>query len=155
MVEEALFRLPGVQDAAVVGAPDAHAGEVPVAYVVLRPGATASAQDVIDHAAKVVPERAAVPKHCYVLADMPKTLVGKIQKNLLRVDAIERMFRAALAATEAGRDAQVRAQDRGSRGFHVDIAIRQGDPTDPAIAAALRSFAISHTVRRIDEGASE
>lgn len=154
MVEEALFRLPGVQDAAVVGAPDAHAGEVPVAYVVLRPGATASAQDVIDHAAKAVPERAAVPRHCYLLEEMPKTLVGKIQKNLLRVDAIERMFRTALAATEAGRDAQVRAQDRGSRGFHVDIAIRQGDPADPAIAAALRSFVIPHTVRRIDEGAS-
>lgn len=154
MVEEALFRLPGVQDAAVVGAPDAHAGEVPVAYVVLRPGATASAQDVIAHAAKAVPERAAVPKHCYLLDEMPKTLVGKIQKNLLRVDAIERMFRTALAATEAGRDAQVQAQDRGSRGFHVDIAIRQGDPADPAIAAALRSFAISHTVRRIDEGAA-
>lgn len=147
MVEEALFGLAGVQDAAVVGAPDARSGEVPVAYVVLKPGANLSPEDVIVHASEHVPERAAVPKHCYVLPEMPKTLVGKIQKNVLRVDAIERMFRAALS--NAGLDGVVviKASDRGSRGFHVDVEVQPGFERGSLVTEALRSFTIPFAIR--------
>ena len=148
MVEEVLFGHPAVQDAAVVGAPDAHAGEVPVAYVVLKPGASASADSVLRYAAEHMPERAAIPKHCFVLPEMPKTSVGKIQKNLLRVDAIERMFRAALDGI--GRDAEVQATDRGSRGFFVEIRVPTRDADDAALAGALRCFTIPYAVRHIE-----
>lgn len=153
MVEEVLFGMVGVQDAAVVGAPDAHAGEVPVAYVVLKPGSVASAEDVIAHATKNVPERAAVPKYCFVLPEMPKTLVGKIQKNLLRVDAIERMFGTALQKAGIEEASVVKATDRGSSGFYVDIGIQGVEPTDPRVVEALKTFTIPYAVRRT-EGAS-
>lgn len=147
MVEEVLFGHPAIQDAAVVGAPDAHAGEVPVAYVVLKPQATASAQAVLQYAAEHVPERAAIPRHCFVLPEMPKTSVGKIQKNLLRVDAIERMFRAALDGIGRGSDTIVQATDRGSRGFFVEIRVPARDADDAALADALRSFTVPYAVR--------
>lgn len=147
MVEEVLFGLPGIQDAAVVGAPDAHAGEVPVAYVVLKPGASSTAEDVIAHATKHVPERAAVPKHCYVLSEMPKTLVGKIQKNVLRVDAIERMFVAALGKAQLVDSVIVTATDRGSNGFHVEVQVPAGREGDASLSEALRGFTIPYTVR--------
>ncbi len=149
MVEEVLFGHPAIQDAAVVGAPDTHAGEVPVAYVVLKPGASASADSVLRYAAEHMQERAAIPKHCFVLPEMPKTSVGKIQKNLLRVDAIERTFRAALDGI--GRSAEVQATDRGSRGFFVEIRVPTLDADDDAaLNGALRSFTIPYAVRPIE-----
>ncbi|WP_208507438.1 acyl-CoA synthetase [Variovorax paradoxus] len=150
MVEEVLFGLAGVQDAAVVGAPDAHAGEVPVAYVVLKPGASATPEDVIAHASAHVPERAAVPKHCYVLPEMPKTLVGKIQKNVLRVDAIERMFAAAVRQAQLPEGVVVKATDRGSSGFHVEVLVPAGLESDALLSDALRNFTIPYTIRTIE-----
>jgi acyl-coenzyme A synthetase/AMP-(fatty) acid ligase len=151
MVEEALFALAGVQDAAVVGAPDAHSGEIPVAYVVLKPGANLSAEDVIAHANVHVPERAAVPKYCYVLAEMPKTLVGKIQKNVLRVDAIERMFRSALNMTQLDDVVVIKATDRGSQGFHVDVEVPPGFMSEMLVKEALGSFTIPYTIQNTGE----
>lgn len=148
MVEEALFAHPGVQDAAVVGAPDSHAGEVPVAYVVMKPGADATPQDILRHAGQHVPERAAVPKHCYLLTEMPKTLVGKIQKNILRCDAIERAFRAALAEARIAGQFEVKALDLGSRGFLVEIAVAvSGKEHEQSLKDALRGFTIPFQIR--------
>ncbi|REE18217.1 fatty-acyl-CoA synthase [Paraburkholderia sp. BL27I4N3] len=151
MVEEALFAHPAIQDAAVVGAPDAHAGEVPVAYVVVKPGENATADAVLRFAAEHVPERAAVPKHCYVLPEMPKTQVGKIQKNVLRLDAIERMFRAALDKAGAGELAALRATDRASNGFFVEIVLQDSTYDKEKLAEALRSFTIPHSIRHANE----
>ncbi|CAG9247967.1 Acetyl-coenzyme A synthetase [Paraburkholderia unamae] len=148
MVEEALFGHPSIQDAAVIGAPDAHAGEVPVAYVVIKPGALAAAQEVLQYAAEHVPERAAVPKHCYVLEEMPKTSVGKIQKNVLRLDAIERMFHAALDKAGMGANASVRATDRGNGGFFAEVSVSDPNMEEYELIDALRSFAIPYSIRR-------
>jgi fatty-acyl-CoA synthase len=95
-----------------------------------------------------MPERAAIPKHCFVLPEMPKTSVGKIQKNLLRVDSIERMFRAALDGI--GRGAAVQATDRGSHGFFVEIRVPTRAADDAALAGALRCFTIPYAVRHIE-----
>ena len=96
-----------------------------------------------------MPERAAVPKHCYVLSEMPKTLVGKIQKNVLRVDAIERMFVTALSKAQLIEGVVVKATDRGSSGFHVDVQVPAGLESDALLAEALRSFTIAYTIRAI------
>ncbi|NUA30613.1 acyl-CoA synthetase [Cupriavidus basilensis] len=151
MVEEVLFGHPAIQDAAVVGAPDAHAGEIPVAYVVLKPGATASADCILQYATAHVPERAAIPKYCSVLPEMPKTSVGKIQKNLLRVDAIERMFRAALDSIGRGAHTSVQVSDRGSRGFFVEIRVPRGEVDDAALTEVLRSFTVPYAIRHAEE----
>ncbi|MPZ93794.1 MAG: AMP-binding protein [Propionibacteriales bacterium] len=81
-VERVLAEHPAVLESAVVGVPDDRWGEVPVAYVALRSGATASVEELRDH----VRSRIAafkVPKHV-VFQDLPRTSTGKIQKNLLR-----------------------------------------------------------------------
>ena len=60
-IEEALASHPGVALAAAIGSPDAYAGEMPVAYVQLEPGATVTEQELLEHAAMTIPERAAIP----------------------------------------------------------------------------------------------
>ncbi|MGN6128917.1 MAG: acyl--CoA ligase family protein [Nocardioidaceae bacterium] len=81
-VERAIDTHPDVVESAVVARPDEKWGEVPVAYVVLRDGASADEAAIIAHVrSKIAPFKA--PKQV-VFADLPKTSTGKIQKNVLR-----------------------------------------------------------------------
>jgi fatty-acyl-CoA synthase len=97
MIEEALMRHPAVALAAAVGQLDEHAGELPVAYVTLRPGATAQADELLAAARELVPERAAVPVRIEVLERMPLTPIGKLAKADLRMRAAARVMREHLA----------------------------------------------------------
>ncbi len=54
-IEEALASHPGVAMAAAIGSPDAYAGEMPVAYVQPKPGATVTEQELLEHAARPFP----------------------------------------------------------------------------------------------------
>jgi len=92
MIEEALLSHPAVGFAGAIGQPDAVAGELPCVYVELVAGATATWRELLEHAADRVPERAAVPKHVEVMAELPKTAVGKVFKPDLRRMAITRVF---------------------------------------------------------------
>ena len=81
-VEDALFEHPGVQLAAVVARPDDKWGETPCAFVEMKPGCTATADELI------VWRRARLA-HCkcpraVVFVDIPKTSTGKVQKFALR-----------------------------------------------------------------------
>ncbi|HVZ46396.1 MAG TPA: acyl-CoA synthetase [Ramlibacter sp.] len=96
-LEEILFRHPSVAFAAVVGEPDAYAGELPVAYVQLKPGSRAEAAELAEYIASQTPERAATPVHVYLLDAMPLTGVGKVFKPQLRWDAAERKVGAMLS----------------------------------------------------------
>ncbi|GHO58647.1 acyl-CoA synthetase [Ktedonobacter robiniae] len=98
VIEEALYSHPAVALAAAVGKPDAYAGELPVAYVVLKAGATATEQALLDHAYQTVKERAAIPKSIVILDQMPVTAVGKIFKPPLRCDAVRRVYAEDLSA---------------------------------------------------------
>ena len=82
-VEGVLLRHPSVREVAVVGLPHEKWGEAPHAFVVLAPGATLSEEEMRDFAR----ERLAgfkVPKGLTILAELPKTATGKIQKYVLR-----------------------------------------------------------------------
>jgi fatty-acyl-CoA synthase len=98
VIEEALYTHLAVALAAAVGKPDAYAGELPVAYVALKPGTTVTEQDLLDHAQRTVKERAAIPKNIVILDQMPMTGVGKIFKPPLRCDAVSRVYTEALSA---------------------------------------------------------
>lgn len=104
-IEEALMVHKAVAMAGAIGQPDAHAGEIPCAYVELVAGATVTGEELLEHCKRHVHERAAVPKHVEVLAELPKTAVGKVFKPDLRKLAITRIYNAALA--DAGVDARV------------------------------------------------
>jgi fatty-acyl-CoA synthase len=98
LIEDPLYQLPGVQVAAAVGRPDAHAGEVPLAYVQLQEGSDLTAEKILEHLKKEVGERAAIPKEVILLDEVPLTPVGKIFKPALRWDAIRRVYEAELQA---------------------------------------------------------
>jgi fatty-acyl-CoA synthase len=83
LIEDALHAHQDVSLAAAVGRPDPHAGEVPVAYVQLKPGGKVSGEELLHFAEKRVGERAAVPKAVHVVEVMPVTAVGKIFKPQL------------------------------------------------------------------------
>jgi fatty-acyl-CoA synthase len=97
-IEEALASHPGVALAAAIGSPDAYAGEMPVAYVQPKPGATVTEQELLEHAALTIPERAAIPKRIKISSSLPVTAVGKLFKPALVEREIEETVRA-----EAGR----------------------------------------------------
>lgn len=81
-VEEALYAHPAVMEAAAVGVPDAYRGEVVKAYVVLRPGAAASAEEIITHCRSLLAPFK-VPKAIVFREQLPKSLVGKILRRVL------------------------------------------------------------------------
>ncbi|HET9902250.1 MAG TPA: acyl-CoA synthetase [Xanthobacteraceae bacterium] len=81
-VEDALYKHPAVQAAAVVAKPDEKWGETPCAFVELKPGRKASAEELIGWCRDNL-ARYKVPRHI-VFADLPKTSTGKIQKFKLR-----------------------------------------------------------------------
>lgn len=84
VIEDALDAHPAVQLAAAVGAPDAYAGEVPVAFATLRPGRQVSETELLAFVGARVDEPPARPKRVTVLEQMPVTNVGKVFKPELR-----------------------------------------------------------------------
>jgi fatty-acyl-CoA synthase len=98
LIEEPLLKLPEVLHAAAVGKPDAYAGELPVAYVQLAPGARSTGSELIAAVAAQIVERAAIPKEIIVLEKLPLTDIGKPMKQALRRDIAERTFQSILQA---------------------------------------------------------
>jgi fatty-acyl-CoA synthase len=86
-VEEALYRHPAVMEAAVVAKPDPKWGETPCAFITLKPGASATADEIIAFLRDAI-ARYKVPRHV-VFGPLPKTSTGKIQKFVLREQARE------------------------------------------------------------------
>ena len=137
-IEEALLAHPAVAFAGAIGQPDAHAGELPCAFVELVDGATVSEQDLLEHCKIHVHERAALPKHMTILDELPKTAVGKVFKPDLRKNAITRVFNAAL--DKAGLPARVvSVVDDKTRGLVAQVELR-GAPSED-VGHVLGNFA--------------
>lgn len=79
-VENVLYELEGVSEAAVIGVPDKILGNAIKAFLVLRDGAALGATDVIKHCQHRL-EKCMVPKYVVFVADLPKTTTGKINKQ--------------------------------------------------------------------------
>jgi 4-coumarate--CoA ligase len=75
-----------VTDAAVIGVPDEEAGEVPAAYVVLRPGSSLGADEVMAFVAGQVSSYKQVRRLTFV-ESIPKSASGKILRRVLREQA--------------------------------------------------------------------
>jgi len=103
VIEEALYKIDGVALAASVGRPDAHAGEVPVAYVTPKPGAELDPDEVLAYCRENIAERAAIPKQVTIVDPMPVTAIGKIFKPALRYDAIKK----EKCSTKSWRNSQI------------------------------------------------
>jgi malonyl-CoA/methylmalonyl-CoA synthetase len=79
-IEEVLLELPGIREAAVVGAPDQRRGEVPVAYLVSEIDLDAAA---LDQACRRALASFKVPRGFVRVDVLPRTALGKVQKHLL------------------------------------------------------------------------
>ena len=82
-IEACINELPGVAESAVVGIPHADFGEVGVAVVTPKPGATIDPGKIIA-SLKSQLANFKVPKQCFVVDDLPRNTMGKVQKNILR-----------------------------------------------------------------------
>jgi len=82
-IEGYINELPGVAESALVGVPHPDFGEVGVAVVIPKPGARPDA-DAIVAALKSRLANFKIPKRCFVVDELPRNAMGKVQKNLLR-----------------------------------------------------------------------
>ena len=82
-VESFINEMPGVAESALVGVPHPDFGEVGVAVVIAKPGAQVT-PDAVVAALKASLANFKVPKQCFVVAELPRNTMGKVQKNLLR-----------------------------------------------------------------------
>lgn len=140
MIEEALLSHPAVAFAGAIGQPDTVAGEMPAVYVELVEGASVTTEELAEHAAGRIPERAAIPKHYEILPELPKTAVGKIFKPDLRRLAIARVLDAHFEAEGLpARVAEV-TEDR-KRGLVARIAANGAD--DSALGHLMGGYAVA------------
>ncbi|WP_433528403.1 class I adenylate-forming enzyme family protein [Micromonospora sp. CA-263727] len=82
-IERVLARHPDVAEVAVVGVPDPTWDEVPKAYVILRPGAAATDEDLREHCRTEL-ARYKVPKYVQLVTELPRNDSGKVLKKHLR-----------------------------------------------------------------------
>lgn len=134
VIEEGLMKHEAVAFVGAIGQPDAHSGELPCAYVELVKGKEVGVEELIAYAQAHIHERAAVPKHIEILAELPKTAVGKVFKPDLRRMAITRVYDAALAEAGIGAHVAEVIEDK-KRGLVARLA--RTSPVDEAKVAAL------------------
>jgi acyl-CoA synthetase (AMP-forming)/AMP-acid ligase II len=94
-VEEVLFAHPAVLEAAVAGVPNPYCGETVKAYVVLKPGACASAEEITAYCrVSLAPYK--VPTEVEFRNELPKTMIGKVLRRVLVAE--ERQKQGAVGA---------------------------------------------------------
>jgi acyl-CoA synthetase (AMP-forming)/AMP-acid ligase II len=84
-VESALFSHPAVLEAAIVGRPDDYWGETPCAFVKLKEGCNANAEELIKFCRDHLPHY--MTPRTVVFQELPKTSTGKVQKYVLKEKA--------------------------------------------------------------------
>ena len=145
MIEEALHKHPAVAMAAAVGKPDEKAGELPVVYVQLKPGAQTRETELLEHAAAHIPERAAVPKDAWIIDAIPLTAVGKTFKPALRFDAIARVYQAAVDELHPAVRVEVLSDDKAGQLAHIHLP-NQDQALAANIAERLSGYAVGHRI---------
>ena len=82
-LEEVMAKHPAVQQCAVVGKPDPEAGEIPVAFVALKAGARATAEELLEYCAKNVSAYKKI-RQVIFKSQLPVSGAGKVLKTELR-----------------------------------------------------------------------
>lgn len=132
LVEDAFLAHPFVAMCAVVGEPDAYAGELPVAFVTLKPGMQCDAATLLAQVAPQVYERPATPKRVTIIEAMPTTAIGKIYKPTLRLCALETKLAEMLADLP---HASVTGREQGGA---LSAQVLIASPYDAALEKQLR-----------------
>jgi fatty-acyl-CoA synthase len=147
MIENAMTSHPAVALAAAVGQPDAYAGELPVCYVALRPGASAEVEELQEHAHRTIDERPAWPKQIHVVDAIPLTMVGKIYKPALRCDAAKRVVTRLVREELQLEGAHVQVAEGGPRGMRVRVVLpAEASASVPRVTRELEPFLFEASV---------
>jgi acyl-CoA synthetase (AMP-forming)/AMP-acid ligase II len=97
-IEATLLRHPGVALVAVIGIPDEHQGEVGMAFVVPRPGASPTEQEIIAWS-RAEMANYKVPRRVAIVEELPLNAVGKVVKPELRTAAADYLGKDPALAT--------------------------------------------------------
>jgi long-chain acyl-CoA synthetase len=97
-VEEAIYAHPAVAEVTVIGIKDEYRGEAPKAFIKLKPGETATGEDIRKHL-EVKISKIEMPAEIEFRAELPKTMIGKLSKKELKAE--EAAEQAAKAAQKA------------------------------------------------------
>ncbi|WP_050386529.1 acyl-CoA synthetase [Bradyrhizobium pachyrhizi] len=123
MIEDAIQRHPAVSLVAAVGEPDRYAGELPICYVTLKPGAEVSVDELRSFAEPLIAERPAWPKHYYMVDSIPLTAIGKIFKPQLRIDAVRRLISREVIDTIGVKPTEIKITTDRRTGMKVDVTL--------------------------------
>ncbi|EKP95558.1 long-chain-fatty-acid--CoA ligase [Thermaerobacter subterraneus] len=146
-VEEVLYEHPKVLEAAVIGAPDPYRGEMVKAFVVLKPGQTATEQEIIEFCRQRL-AKYKVPRAVEFRSELPKTLIGKVlrralleeerQKQAVGSPAAPAQAAGAAGTPATGGDDEEAGPDRagGGHGEAGGAGGGTGESDTPAGAAA-------------------
>ena len=139
IIEEALSGHKDVAFVGAIGQPDAHSGELPAAYVELVGGASVTEAELMAYAEEHIGERAAIPKYLEIMAELPKTAVGKIFKPDLRRSAITRVYDKALKDAGVQAHVQTVIEDK-KRGLVAVLVADDASVTDDGVTQVLGNF---------------
>jgi 2-aminobenzoate-CoA ligase len=96
-IESTLATHPAVADVGVIGVPDEVRGQIAKAFVVLKPGHTATPEELIEHCKDKI-ARYKLPREVVFVNDLPRTAVGKLLRRVLR----DKETKGAVSARPAG-----------------------------------------------------
>jgi fatty-acyl-CoA synthase len=161
LIEQTLMSHGSIALVAAVGKPDSYAGELPIAFVQLKPGARVSAEELKDYAKNRISERAAAPVDIFIVDAMPLTGVDKIFKPELRLRAARRVFSDIISAI-AGADMKptVEVAAHPFHGTLVTVTLSRTDRSrDSQVATAIDSvlapFTYVHEITWRSDAAAE
>jgi fatty-acyl-CoA synthase len=144
VIEEPLHQHPDVLLVAAIGRPDAYSGELPVAYVQLKPGSNTTSEELIEFVRSRIGERAALPKHIRIVPKLPLTPVGKLFKPALKHAEIEDAISEALSKAGVTRR-QIVVKEAPPKGVVIGLTLtNRGDET--AARRALGTFSYPFSI---------
>jgi fatty-acyl-CoA synthase len=149
VIEDPLYKLPGIQMAAAVGRPDPYAGEVPVAFVQVQEGTGLNPEQILEYLNQEIGERAAMPKAVIIIDQMPLTPVGKIFKPALRWRANKEVYETELKALgNLAESVKVEVEEDTAHGSLALITIKSvPEVSESQIEARVEEILALYTIR--------
>jgi fatty-acyl-CoA synthase len=148
VIEDALGAHPAVQLCAAVGAPDPYAGELPVAFAQLRPGAAATEAELLAFTAARVDEAPARPRGVTIVERMPMTNVGKVYKPELRALAAAAVARTLVDAVCREHGVAPPAIEPQAERVTLSLPVDFDAATEAALRVALEALPFPFDLRR-------
>jgi long-chain acyl-CoA synthetase len=97
-IEEAIYQHPAVAEVTVIGIQDEYRGEAPKAFIKLKPGVNATADDIRKHLEEKI-SKIELPSEYEFRAELPKTMIGKLSKKELKAEEAAK-YAAKMAARQ-------------------------------------------------------